>query len=99
MHGLGADGHDFEPIVPELELPAGLGVRFVFPHAPMRPVTVNDGIVMRAWYDVAIEDGRRREDEEGVRASQRHIEALIAREKQRGVDAARIVLAGFSQGG
>jgi phospholipase/carboxylesterase len=99
MHGLGADGHDFEPIVPELELPAGLAVRFVFPHAPLRPVTVNAGMVMRAWYDVAIQDGRRREDEPGVRASQRRIEALIEREKRRGVPAASIVLAGFSQGG
>jgi phospholipase/carboxylesterase len=99
MHGLGADGHDFEPIVPELDLPDGLAVRFVFPHAPMRPVTVNGGAVMRAWYDVSGLGGVRREDEQGVRASQRDIEALIAREKQRGLTAARIVLAGFSQGG
>jgi phospholipase/carboxylesterase len=99
MHGLGADGHDFEPIVPELELPEGVAVRFVFPHAPLRPVTVNGGMVMRAWYDVAVQDGRRREDEPGVRASQRQIEALIEREKRRGVPAGSIVLAGFSQGG
>jgi phospholipase/carboxylesterase len=99
MHGLGADGHDFEPIVPELDLPRALAIRFVFPHAPMRPVTVNGGAVMRAWYDVAALGGVRREDAEGVRASQRDIEALIEREKQRGVPAGRIVLAGFSQGG
>jgi phospholipase/carboxylesterase len=99
MHGLGADGHDFEPIVPELDLPPGLAVRFVFPHAPMRPVTINGGAVMRAWYDVAGVGGVRREDEPGVRASQREIEALIEREKRRGLAAARILLAGFSQGG
>lgn len=99
MHGLGADGHDFEPIVPELDLPRALAIRFVFPHAPMRPVTVNGGAVMRAWYDVAGVGGVRREDAAGVRASQRDIEALIEREKQRGVPAGRIVLAGFSQGG
>jgi len=99
MHGLGADGHDFEPIVPELDLPDGLAFRFVFPHAPMRPVTINGGAVMRAWYDVSGLGGVRREDEQGVRASQGEIEALIAREKQRGSPASRIVLAGFSQGG
>jgi len=99
MHGLGADGHDFEPIVPELELPDSLPVRFVFPHAPMRPVTINAGTVMRAWYDVAGQGGTRREDEQGVRASQRAIEALIEREKKRGLTAGQIVLAGFSQGG
>jgi phospholipase/carboxylesterase len=99
MHGLGADGHDFEPIVPELTLPDGLAVRFVFPHAPLRPVTINGGVVMRAWYDVTDTGGVRREDEQGVRASQRDIEALIARERTRGLAAGRIVLAGFSQGG
>ena len=99
MHGLGADGHDFEPIVAELELPETLALRFVFPHAPMRPVTINGGYVMRAWYDIRDDDGVRREDPAGVRASQRAIEALIAREKERGVPAAAIVLAGFSQGG
>jgi phospholipase/carboxylesterase len=97
MHGLGADGHDFAPIVPELRLP--VPVRFVFPHAPMRAVTINRGAVMRAWYDVRGVDGERREDAEGVRASQAQIEALIAREKARGIAAHRIVLAGFSQGG
>ena len=99
MHGLGADGHDFEPIVPEIDLPEGLTVRFVFPHAPMRAVTINGGAVMRAWYDVTGLGGVRREDEEGVRQSQRDIEALIEREKKRGLSADRIVLAGFSQGG
>ena len=99
MHGLGADGHDFVDVVPELSLPARPGVRFVFPHAPMRPVTINGGYVMRAWYDIRDDDGVRREDPAGVRASQRAIEALIAREKERGVPAAAIVLAGFSQGG
>jgi phospholipase/carboxylesterase len=99
MHGLGADGHDFEPIVPELDLAGVPAIRFVFPHAPMRPVTINAGMVMRAWYDVAGQGGVRREDEQGVRASQRAIEALIERERKRGVAPARIVLAGFSQGG
>jgi phospholipase/carboxylesterase len=99
LHGLGADGHDFEPVVPELGLPRSLAVRFVFPHAPMRPVTINRGYVMRAWYDVRSDGGERREDEEGVRASHRAIAALIAREGERGVPAARIALAGFSQGG
>ena len=97
MHGLGADGHDFAPIVPELELPSP--TRFVFPHAPMRPVTINFGAVMRAWYDVRGVGGERREDAEGVRASAEQIEALVARERGRGVPAERIVLAGFSQGG
>jgi phospholipase/carboxylesterase len=97
MHGLGADGHDFAPIVPEFRLP--VPVRFVFPHAPMRPVTINFGAVMRAWYDVRGVGGQRREDADGVRASQAQIEALIARERARGLAANRIVLAGFSQGG
>jgi phospholipase/carboxylesterase len=99
MHGLGADGHDFVPVVPELKLPAALPVRFVFPHAPMRPVTINAGMVMRAWYDVFDLEERRGEDEAGVRASQRLVEGLIAREKAHGIPAAKIVLGGFSQGG
>jgi phospholipase/carboxylesterase len=99
MHGLGADGHDFEPIVPELELPAVPAVRFVFPHAPVRPVTINGGVPMRAWYDVRDDRGVRREDEAGVRASERAIAALLARERERGVPPGRTVLAGFSQGG
>lgn len=99
MHGLGADGHDFEPIVPELGLPARPGIRFVFPHAPLRPVTINQGHVMRAWYDVRALAGVRREDEAGVRQSARQIEALMERERQRGIAPRRLVLAGFSQGG
>jgi phospholipase/carboxylesterase len=99
MHGLGADGYDFVEIPPMLRLPEQPAVRFVFPHAPMQPVTINGGMVMRAWYDVRHDAGARREDEPGVRASQRHIEALVAREKARGVPAARLILAGFSQGG
>jgi phospholipase/carboxylesterase len=99
MHGLGADGHDFVDIPPLLRLPRSLAVRFVFPHAPMQPVTINGGMVMRAWYDVRPDGGARREDEAGVRASQQRIEALIARERERGVPASRLVLAGFSQGG
>jgi phospholipase/carboxylesterase len=98
MHGLGADGYDFVDIVPMLGLKA-MPTRFVFPHAPMRPVTINGGAVMRAWYDVRGDAGVRREDEAGVRESQRQIEALIEREKTRGIPAGRIALAGFSQGG
>src|SRR3990172_4367866 len=97
LHGLGADGHDFEAIVPELDLPA-IPIRFVFPHAPMRPVTINAGMVMRAWYDVS-DAAIRREDEVGVRASQALLEALITRERERGTSANRLLLAGFSQGG
>jgi phospholipase/carboxylesterase len=98
LHGLGADGHDFEPLVPELRLPARLRLRFVFPHAPVRPVTINMGMPMRAWYDI-LQMGGGREDEAGIRASQGLLEALVARERGRGIAAARIVLAGFSQGG
>ncbi|HYX64087.1 MAG TPA: dienelactone hydrolase family protein [Burkholderiales bacterium] len=96
LHGLGADGHDFEPIVPELRLASS--VRFVFPHAPVRPVTLNAGMRMRAWYDI-FQLGGGPEDEAGVRASQRLLEDLIARETGRGIPPAKIVLAGFSQGG
>jgi phospholipase/carboxylesterase len=97
LHGLGADGNDFAPIIPALRLPKA-PIRFVFPHAPVQPVTINGGMRMRAWYD--IKDGAiRREDEDGVRASQKLVEALIAREKERGTPARRLVLAGFSQGG
>jgi phospholipase/carboxylesterase len=98
MHGLGADGHDFEPLVPELRLPERLRVRFVFPHAPVRPVTINAGLRMRAWYDI-VQLGGGAEDESGIRGSQAEIEALVARERARGVPARRLVLAGFSQGG
>jgi phospholipase/carboxylesterase len=102
MHGLGADGNDFVPIVRELKLPATPPIRFVFPHAPMRPVTINNGYVMRAWYDVTygdLEGKSKRPDEAGVRESEREIAKLIARERARGVAAEDIVLAGFSQGG
>ncbi len=98
LHGLGADGNDFVPIVQELTLPP-LGIRFVFPHAPMRAVTINGGFVMRAWYDIASQDISRKEDEQGVRQSQKMVEELIAKEVARGVPVNRIVLAGFSQGG
>ena len=93
LHGLGADGHDFEPIVPELELEKP--VRFVFPHAPIRPVTINNGMRMRAWYDI-YQFGGGREDEQGLRASQKLVEELI---RAQGMPENRIVLAGFSQGG
>jgi phospholipase/carboxylesterase len=99
LHGLGADGNDFVPIVPELGLPPDLAVRFVFPHAPVRAVTINNGMRMRAWYDISVADLSNRADIAGVRQSQGEIEVLVAREKARGVPAARIVLAGFSQGG
>lgn len=99
MHGLGADGSDFVPIVEQLDLPGNVSIRFVFPHAPTQPVTINGGFVMRAWYDIVGADFGRREDEKGVRNSQTAIEKLIEREKQRGVAARDIVLAGFSQGG
>jgi len=91
LHGLGADGHDFEPIVPELRL--GKPVRFVFPHAPVRPVTINQGMRMRAWYDI-FQFGAGPEDDAGIRASQKLVEDLMAKERGR-----KIVLAGFSQGG
>jgi len=99
MHGLGADGWDFVPIVKELPLPDGLPLRFIFPHASERPVTINNGYVMRAWYDIAMNDIGRLPDERGIRESQLAIERLIARERDRGIDTSRIVLAGFSQGG
>ena len=98
MHGLGADGNDFVPIVQEFGLDR-LALRFVFPHAPLQPVTINGGYVMRAWYDIGYEDLSLREDEKGVRESQAAIDQLIEREKARGVPAGRIALAGFSQGG
>jgi phospholipase/carboxylesterase len=99
LHGLGADGHDFEPIVPQLGLPGDLPVRFVFPHAPVRPVTLNGGYPMRAWFDIASLDRNAAQDAEGIAASCRQVEALLAREVERGVAAGHIVLAGFSQGG
>ncbi|MDO9189317.1 MAG: alpha/beta hydrolase [Sulfurimicrobium sp.] len=99
LHGLGADAHDFAPIVPELGLPPQLAVRFIFPNAPLLPVTINNGYIMPAWYDVCSQDLRQIEDEAGIRASQQRVEALIHREEARGIPASRIVLAGFSQGG
>ena len=102
MHGLGADGNDFVPVVNELDLDGAPATRFLFPHAPMRPVTINNGYVMRAWYDVSfgdLEGNSRRADERGVRDSQERITALIEREETRGVAPERIVVAGFSQGG
>ncbi|MGP8034734.1 MAG: alpha/beta hydrolase [Steroidobacteraceae bacterium] len=99
LHGLGADGHDFEPIVPELTRPGERALRFVFPHAPIRPVTLNGGFAMRAWYDIVSLERRGPEDESGIRASQALVEALIRRENERGIPSERIVLAGFSQGG
>ena len=99
LHGLGADGRDFVPIIPDLGLPSDLAVRFVFPHAPHRPVTINRGYVMRAWYDIAETEFGRREDEAGIRESEQTVRALIQCETERGVASERIVLAGFSQGG
>jgi phospholipase/carboxylesterase len=98
LHGLGADGNDFVPIVRELDLAGLPGIRFIFPHARTIPVTINGGYVMRAWYDITGAELTRREDENGLRASQQEVEAFIAREKARGIPASRIVLAGFSQG-
>jgi phospholipase/carboxylesterase len=99
LHGLGADGYDFVPVVRELEAHGAPAARYVFPHAPTMPVTINGGYVMRAWYDILGTDLVRREDEKGIRASHGQVEALIEREAARGVPRARIVLAGFSQGG
>jgi len=98
LHGLGADGHDFAPIVPELRLAATPAVRFVFPHAPVRPVTLNNGMAMRAWYDITLLASGAREDASGIRESEAAVRALIARENQRGIATDHIVLAGFSQG-
>jgi phospholipase/carboxylesterase len=99
LHGLGADGHDFEPIVPELRLADGPDLRFVFPHAPVRPVTINMGMQMRAWYDIMNFDSGPPRDLPGIEASAAAVRALIEREVERGIPSERIVLAGFSQGG
>jgi phospholipase/carboxylesterase len=99
MHGLGADGWDFVPVVRELPLPEEMAVRFIFPHAPVRPVTINNGFQMRAWYDISQPDISRVPDEGGIRESQASVEALVARERERGIASERIILAGFSQGG
>ena len=99
LHGLGADGHDFAPIVPELVRKEWPAIRFVFPHAPVRAVTINGGARMRAWYDIRDLDLANRADREGVAESVAQVEALIAREAQRGIGPERLLLAGFSQGG
>lgn len=99
LHGLGADGNDFAPIVPELVAPQWPALRFVFPHAPVQPVTINGGVPMRAWYDIFGFNAAAAHDAAGIRRSIDAVEALIAREHERGVPSARIVLAGFSQGG
>ena len=98
LHGLGADGNDFVPIAQELALQAVGPVRFVFPHAPVMPVTINNGYRMRAWYDILGAELVKREDEAGLRSSLAAVEALLAREQERGIPASRTVLAGFSQG-
>ncbi|HBH27233.1 MAG: carboxylesterase [Desulfofustis sp. PB-SRB1] len=99
LHGLGADGNDFAPIVPQLRLPAHLSIRFIFPHAPERPVTVNGGLVMPAWYDIAEMEIDRRVDIAGIVDSAEMIRAFIDRERERGIASHRILIAGFSQGG
>lgn len=99
LHGLGSDGHDFAPVVPELKLPSGLNVRFIFPHAPSIPVTVNSGYVMPAWYDIIELTLDRKVDVQQLRASAAQVHALVEREIARGVPSEKIILAGFSQGG
>jgi phospholipase/carboxylesterase len=99
LHGLGADGHDFEPIVPELALSGALDLRFVFPHAPVRPVTINGGMSMRAWFDILTLDREGPQDEAGIRSSGEQLLLLLEREHERGIPYDRILLAGFSQGG
>lgn len=99
LHGLGADGHDFEPIVPHLGMHNTRHIRFVFPHAPQIPVTINGGYVMRAWYDIVDVDLRRRADEQGVRGSEQILQDYVAQELDKGIASNRIVVAGFSQGG
>ncbi len=99
LHGLGADGHDFEPVVPMLGLPRELGLRFVFPHAPFRAVTINGGAVMRAWYDIVPSPEGFRGDAQHIREAAALLEQLLAHESARGIPVRRIVVAGFSQGG
>lgn len=99
LHGLGADGHDFEPIVPELSKTLELGVKFIFPNAPIRPITMNGGMAMRGWYDIKAPDLRHLEDEGAIRKSAEMIEAFIAAEKANGIPTEKIIIAGFSQGG
>ncbi|MES2354513.1 MAG: alpha/beta hydrolase [Pseudomonadota bacterium] len=99
LHGMGADGNDFVPVIKELNLPASKPIRFIFPHAPMRPISINGGYVMRAWYDLGLSAGQLTSKEEDVRASQQSLEMLIEQEINRGIPAEKIILAGFSQGG
>ena len=99
LHGLGADGYDFVPIVEELRLPPSMAVRFVFPHARPRPVTINNGFVMRAWYDITGLGADRKEDDAGIRESATVVNGYVQQENARGVESKRIVIAGFSQGG
>lgn len=99
LHGLGADGHDFAGISHQLQLPASLGVRFIFPHAPVRPVTLNNGFAMRAWYDIYSLDNLHHEDHSGIQVSEQAIAQLIQQQQAAGISASRIILAGFSQGG
>lgn len=99
LHGLGADGHDFEPIVPELGLPPAHRIRFLFPHAPIRPISINGGMEMRGWYDIADQGLERKVDASGIRESAHHVQRLLDDEIAAGIDSRRIVLAGFSQGG
>jgi len=99
LHGLGADGHDFEGLIPQLQLPSELGIRFIFPHAPYRPITLNNGAEMRGWYDLLSLDIGQKQDEAGIRASALELEVLIQQEIERGIEPSRIILAGFSQGG
>ena len=99
LHGLGADGHDFEPLVPALSLPEGANVRFIMPHAPRLAVTINGGMVMPAWYDILAMDLDRRVDERQLKTSAQRIQALIEEQIDQGIDSQRIIIAGFSQGG
>ena len=99
LHGLGADGNDFVPIVPELGLPANHGIRFIFPHAPTRPITINGGMVMPGWYDIIDAQLRREEDLDGIRESAHAVRVLLEQQIAQGIDSQRIILAGFSQGG
>ncbi|MEE9334748.1 MAG: alpha/beta fold hydrolase [Granulosicoccaceae bacterium] len=100
LHGLGASGHDFEPMVPELALPDRPGVRFIFPHAPVRPITINGGASMRGWYDIdTLVFAEREHDDDGINSSIQHVNALIEQEIERGIPAQQVILAGFSQGG
>ncbi|MGD8570608.1 MAG: dienelactone hydrolase family protein [Gammaproteobacteria bacterium] len=98
LHGLGADGHDFAPVVPQLNLPPAPAIRFIFPHAPMQPVTINGGYVMRAWYDIVAMDLRARQDKDGIVQSAQQIMELVDDQQQQGIGTQNIVLAGFSQG-